>query len=115
MDNKRILKVNAEIKRILSDIFLYELENPKVDGLVSIIKVTTAPDLEYSRIYLSIFNSQNQEEAFEAIKHSSAFIRRQLASKIIIRKIPNLEFYLDKSDEALQNIEELIAQTKKED
>lgn len=113
MSSKRILKINSDIKKAISNIILYDLNNPEINGLISVVKVNTTTDLDVSKIYLSIFNSDDKEKVFEQIKKSTPFIRKQLGSKVILRKVPNLEFYLDRSDMHLENIEKLIAETKK--
>ena len=58
--------------------------------------------------------NDDREEVFNQIKHSASFIRRELASMVDLRKMPYLQFYLDNSIEQHDNIDKLIAQTKKE-
>lgn len=108
--NTRILKVNSEIQKAVSEIISYEMQNPLISGIVSITKVDTTPDLDYCRIYVSIF-SEDKQGVFDQIKHSAGFIRKTLASKINLRKVPFLSFYLDSTyedgariDEALEKI-----------
>lgn len=114
MNNHRLSILNAEIQKAVSDILANEISNPLITGIISVTKVDTVPDLEFSKIYISIFSTtQNKTDVFNQICHSAGFIRKQLAQKIDIRKMPFLQFYLDNTFEENDKIERLIAQTKK--
>lgn len=108
--NKRILRINAEIQRAVSQIITFELKNPSITGIISVVKVDTTNDLEYSKIYVSIFTEGNREEVFNLIKHSAGYIRKELAKKVDLRKMPYLQFYLDTSLDEHTKIDELIKQ-----
>lgn len=104
----RILKINAEIQKALSEIICYELKNPLIKGIISVTKVDTTPDLDFCKIYISIFDKNNEMEIFNQIKHSAGFIRKELCGKVDLRKVPFLEFFLDKSYENSLIIEEKL-------
>lgn len=107
--SKRILQINGEIQKYLSEIITYELENPIISsGIITVVKVDTTNDLSISKVYLSIFNKTEEQEVLNQIKHSASFIRKALAQKLDIRKVPYLEFYLDKSAQYKSEIENLI-------
>ncbi|MGN0961895.1 MAG: 30S ribosome-binding factor RbfA, partial [Christensenellales bacterium] len=95
--SERILRVNSEIQKAISNIISNELKNPIIKGLITVTKVDTTADLEQSKVYISIFEEKNREDILNAIKHSAGFIRRELASMVDIRKVPYLTFLLDTS------------------
>ena len=104
----RILKINSEIEKAISEIITYDLKNPAITGIISVTKVDTTTDLDQSKIYLSIFEEENREEVFNQIKHSAGFIRRELARAVDLRKVPFLTFYLDESFAYGSKIDETI-------
>lgn len=104
----RVLKINAEIQKALGEILTYEMKNPLITGIISVTKVDTTPDLDYCKVYVSIFPDNNKQQVFEQIQHSAGFIRRTLCEKIDLRKVPFLTFYLDDSLEYGKNIDEKI-------
>ena len=114
----RILKINSEIEKAVSEILTYEMKNPGITGIISVTKVDTTPDLEYCKIYVSIFTpGGDKEEVFNQIKHSAGFIRRELCKKVDLRKVPFLTFYLDDSynyGETIDNKLEEIEKSRKE-
>lgn len=106
--SERILRVNSEIQKALSNIITYEMKNPLITGLISVTKVDTTSDLEQCKVYISIFDENTREEVFNQIKHSAGFIRRELAKAVDLRKVPFLTFYLDTSYDYGQRIEETL-------
>lgn len=118
----RILKINSEIEKAISEIITYQLKNPAISGIISVTKVDTTNDLEYSKVYISVFTPNgDKEEVFNQIKHSAGFIRRELCKKVQLRKVPFLTFYLDDSynygesiDGKLEEIEKLRKETNDE-
>ncbi len=108
--SKRILQINAEIQKYVNEIIAYELQNPLITGIISVLRVETTSDLSISKLYLSIFTKDDKEEVFNQIKHSAGYIRRLLADKLDIRKVPYIEFYMDKSAEYKENIDNIIEQ-----
>ena len=106
--SERILRVNSEIQKAISEIISNELKNPMIKGLITVTKVDTTSDLDQSKIYLSIFEEETREDVFNAIKHSAGFIRRTLARLVDLRKVPFLTFYLDDSYDYGKKIDETI-------
>ena len=105
----RILKINAEIQKLVGIIIKEDLNNPIIDeAIVSVTGVKTTEDLEISKIYISVFDKEKQEDVLNQIKHSAGFIRKTLAPRLDIRKVPNLEFYIDDSIEYGAKIDAVI-------
>lgn len=104
----RILKINAEIQKLLG-IIIKELNNPIIEeSIVCVTDVKTTEDLEISKVYISVFDKEKQEEVLNQIKHSAGFIRKTLAPRLGIRKVPYLEFFLDNSIEYGAKIDAVI-------
>ena len=57
---------------------IFEVLGAKVEwfGDTESIKATTE-DLEISKIYISVFNKEKQEDVLNQIKHSANFIRKK--------------------------------------
>lgn len=53
MPSNRIGRINEEILRELSAL-LPNLKDPRVRGMVSIVRVDTTADLRYARVYISV-------------------------------------------------------------
>lgn len=112
--SERILRVNSEIQKAISEIISTELKNPNIKGLITVTKVDTTTDLDQSKVFLSIFEEETKEDVFNAIKHSAGFIRRELARIVDLRKVPFLTFYLDNSYDYGKKIDETIRKINEE-
>ncbi len=105
----RIEKINSEIKKVISHIINFELFNPKLKGLmISVVDVDTTTDLEFSKVYVSVFPEQENDEVINTLKTCIPFIRRTLAKKINLRYTPKLLFFLDNSMKNASHIDDLI-------
>ena len=50
----RILKINGEIQKAISEIFQQDIHNPNINGLISVVRVDTSSDLGVSKVFISI-------------------------------------------------------------
>lgn len=72
--------------------------------------VRVSPDLSIARAYLSVFPSDKAQEIMESINASAKTVRYELAQKVRfqLRKVPELQFYLDDSLDYIANIDSLL-------
>ena len=110
----RMGRVDEELKREISNVINFELENSKVTGMVSVTKVKVTPDLGYARVYVSIFNSKNKERTLEGLKESSGFIRSRVANTVNLRITPEIVFVYDDSEEQGARIDAILERIKRE-
>ena len=98
--SNRIERVNAEIKKQLAPIIENELKDPRIQGLISIIKVDTDEDLKGMKVYLSILGANGKEkEVLKGINSAKGYIKNLLKTKIQLRALPDPTFILDDSIE----------------
>lgn len=96
MASNRIGRINEEIQRELSDL-IRNLKDPRVQTLVSITRVDTTPDLRYSKIYVSVFEANRQQDVLKGLKSAGGWLRRELGARLQLRYTPELVFTLDES------------------
>lgn len=113
-NNNRMNRIDEELKKEISNIVSFELQNSKITGMVSVTKVKTTPDLRYARIYVSILNSKNKKETLVGLKQASGYIRSQIASRINLRITPELVFVLDDSMEYGAKIDSILEEITKD-
>lgn len=75
-NSNRMNRIDEELKKEISSIVSYELENSKITGMVSVTKVKTTPDLRYARVYVSILNSKNKKETLIGLKQASRLYKK---------------------------------------
>ncbi|MDR1527573.1 MAG: 30S ribosome-binding factor RbfA [Dysgonamonadaceae bacterium] len=109
MDSKRVQRIERQIQKDLSEIFLSQTR--QMHGvMITVTKVRISPDLSVAKAYLSLFPSDRGAELLENIHRNGKAIRYELGMRIgqQIRKIPELTFFLDDSIDYLENIDKLL-------
>ena len=106
-------RINEDIKYYVSKIIREDIKNPRITGVISITSVNTTKDLRYAKIYVSIFGTKYTHQTFNELKKSSGYIRKQLASMLKARNIPDLVFELDDSMEYGMKIDSILKDLNK--
>ena len=91
MSISRLLKINELIKQEAGKIIFEEIDFEK-EILVTVIKVDTSKDLEYSKVFISVFPSVKTEEVFEKLNKNIWGIQQILNKKLKMRQVPRIEF-----------------------
>jgi len=110
-ESQRQKKIGSVLQRDLVDV----LQNAATQGgmqgiLISVSKVKVTIDLSVARVYLSIFPNDKAKELLVGIKSNTSLIRHELAqrTKHQLRRMPNLEFFVDDSLEYIDQIEKSL-------
>ncbi len=109
MESTRQAKISRLLQKELSEIF--RRQTAKTHGtIVSVSAVRVSPDLSVAKVYLSVFPSAQAAAVIESIKASAKTVRYELAQKVrfVLRKTPELQFYLDDTLDYLENIDHLL-------
>lgn len=110
MESTRQAKISRLLQKELSEIF--RRETAKTHGvIVSVSALRVSPDLSVAKAYLSIFPSEKAMEVMENIEASKQTVRYELAQIVRhqLRKVPELQFYLDDSLDYIENIDSLLS------
>lgn len=109
MVDYRKQRVEDEIKRILSELFIKDFDNPS-GSLITVSRVICSTDFRQAKIYLSVFNLDEQvsDKTFQKIKKQNHYIRGLLGHRIQLKYVPELVFFNDDSFEHAERIERLI-------
>ena len=98
----------------LSDLLRTRVKDPRV-GFASITHVEVSGDYRHAKIYVSVMGSEEERaNTIKALKHATGFLRHELASRVVLRYMPELVFKLDTSIEQGSRILELIRQSERE-
>ncbi len=110
----RIEKVESLLKEELSLIMLYKLGDIGTTFL-TITNVKVTPDLKLAKIYLSVFEKEKREAVLKLIEAKSGFIRHELASRITLKFVPELKFYIDDTMDYVEKIDSLLKKIHEND
>jgi ribosome-binding factor A len=105
----RIERVNRLIRQEISELLQRQIKDPRLGGLVSITEVVTSPDLKYAKVFVSgMCDEEERKETLSGLAAASGFLRNELARRLRLRHIPELDFRWDDSIERGAHILELI-------
>ena len=107
MASIRLLKIAGLIKDELSLIFLHKIQDPHL-RLITVTNVKVSPDLRHVKVYLSIYDKERRNELLEKVSEIKGWIRSQLAGRIQIRFVPELEFFIDDTLDYVEKMEHLF-------
>lgn len=111
--NNRLSRIEEELKREISNIINYKMNNSNITGMVSVTKVKVSPDLSKARVFVSMINS-NKKNTLAALKKSSGFIRSEIAHKVNLRTTPELIFEFEETIEYGAKIDNILKDIMKD-
>src|SRR5215468_4311012 len=113
--NHRHERVGEEIAHEINAMLAGELKDPRLEGMVVVSEVRVQPDMKHARVFVSMRgSSKEQSDAIKALEHASGFIRSELIERLQLRRLPDMHFTLDQSQEYTERINELLKEMKKD-
>lgn len=121
----RTKRLGEEIKRIISQLLLTEIKDPRLAGrFISITDVEVTSDGSYATCYVTVMaciqgektidvddskkSEDEKAEVIEGLKHAAGLMRTEISKKLSIRHVPELIFKIDNSMEYGNHIEKMI-------
>jgi ribosome-binding factor A len=113
--NHRHERVGEEIAHEINAMLAGELKDPRLEVSVVASEVRVQPDMKHARVFISVKGTnKEQADAIKALDHAAGFIRRELVERLQLRRVPELHFTLDLSQEHVERIERLLKEMKKD-
>lgn len=107
-ETPRQLKINTVIQHEIAYLIQDAIRKSGVPNLmVSVTKVKVVPDISMAKIYISVFPKDKVEMYIENLKTNKNQLRHDLSQKLKsqLRKVPELNFYLDESLDYIDKID----------
>ena len=113
--NHRHERVGEEIAHEINAMLAGELKDPRLEGSVVVSEVRVQPDMKHARVYVNVKGSnKEQSDAIRALEHAVGYIRSELIERLQLRRLPEMHFTLDTSQEHVERIEQLLKGMKKD-
>jgi ribosome-binding factor A len=107
-------RVGEQIRQELSQIIAQQVHDPGV-GFITLTRVKVTPDLQLARVLYTVMGDEKQKkETVKALERAIPFLRRQIGSRIRLRRVPDLQFFYDESIEHQDRIEQILLDLKRE-
>ena len=103
----KIDRIGHSLVREISYILMTEIKDEDIK-FVTITDCRVTNDLSFAKVYFTVLDNNKKESTLMALKNAAGFIRRQLAERVDIRHIPELQFVFDESIDYGKKIENII-------
>ncbi len=115
-ESKRQKQVGRMLEQELNEIFRKKGWNIMGRGMISISKVRVTPDLAEAKIYISMFQIEDNDKMLQTIESNAWEVRKDLGMRLKnnVRKVPTLTFYDDDTLEYVSKIEQVLNKLKSE-
>lgn len=97
-----------QIRSELALLLAREVHDPGI-GFVTLTRVRVSPDLQLARVlYTVLGDEQARAASARALERAAPFLRRQIGSRLRLRRVPELKFIYDDSIEGQDRIERIL-------
>ncbi|MBB1278790.1 30S ribosome-binding factor RbfA [Pseudoalteromonas sp. SR43-3] len=110
-------RVAQQIQKEIAVILQREIKDPRL-GMVTVSAVEVSRDLSYAKIFITVFNTQDEDAAKQSAKvlnEATGYIRSLLGKRIRARIMPELKFVVDNSLMEGMRISNLVDSIIRED
>ena len=103
-------RLAKSIQEVVSDALQYEASDQRLSQVV-ITRVVVAPDLQTCKVYWHLLqpgNDDTVQEIDQALRRARGWLKRQVATQIQIRKIPDIQVYYDRGLQHARHMESIF-------
>ena len=108
MAKRRPLQVGSTIQRELQNRLARGLADPRIKGLITVTKVEMTEDLSIARVFVTVMPEQHENITMHGLRAATKRIRRDVAERIRLKEMPQLQFLVDSGLREQQKIMELL-------
>lgn len=109
-------RLGEEIRKVISQMLLEEIKDPRLSPMVSITDVNVTKDGSYVTCFVSFFTNAEGEEkdkqergVIAGLESAKGLIKKEIGNEIRLRHVPELIFKMDKSLEYGRHMDEVLA------
>lgn len=113
MEQHRSERVSEAIREELSEIIAFEMADPRI-GPVDVTEVLVSPDMRHATVRLHLAGDPaGREDTLRALGGARHFLRRELAGRVRLFRVPELRFEADLDAESAGRLERLLKRARR--
>lgn len=109
-------RLGEEIKKIISDLLLHGLKDPRLSGLITVSEVKVTSDGSLATCYITVLTATKDEDerlkeetdVIEGLQSAKGLIKKNIGNEIRLRHVPDLIFKIDRSMDYGRHISEVL-------
>jgi ribosome-binding factor A len=111
----RPARVADQIRSELATLLAREVHDPGI-GFITLTRVQVTPDLQQARVYYTALGDDpTRRKSARALERAAPFLRRQIGSRLRLRRTPELTFVFDESVAGQDRIEQILDEIRTHD
>src|SRR5512134_4128936 len=109
-------RVGDQIREELSGMLARGEIHDRDVGFITLTRVKMSPDLQLARVYYTMMgDAAARRETAAALGRATPFFRRQIGSRLRLRRVPEIEFRFDESVAHQDRIEQILRDLHEEE
>lgn len=110
----RLLRVGEQVRHALADILMRGdvHDETLAKHPVSVTEVRMSPDLRHATVFVKPLLGRDEEAVIKALRTNTAFLQREVASRVQTRYAAKLKFLADESFDEGTHIDTLLRDPK---
>ena len=106
----RLLRVGEQVRHVLSDVLQRgDVHDETLQShLVSVTEVRMSPDLRHATVFVKPLLGQDEEVVLKALRTNTAYLQREVASRVQMKYAAKLKFIADESFDEGTHIDTLL-------
>jgi ribosome-binding factor A len=113
MDERRTERVSEAVREELSELIGFETSDPRLQ-IVQVMEAHVSPDGRQANVRVALRGTEKEcREALKALDGARHYLRHELAVRLSLRNVPELNFHQDKNPDVEGRIDFLLKRAKK--
>jgi len=108
----RTERISEALREELAELIGYELSDPRVAS-ATVTSLDVSPDKRHALIRISVQEGVDMKQALAALEHAAPFLRREVARRLELFRVPELHFEADIATELGPRMDYLLRRIKK--
>jgi ribosome-binding factor A len=105
-------RISEALREELTELIGYELADPRVSS-VTVTDVEVSPDKRHAFVRIGVAEGADAAEAIAALERAGQFLRREVAVRLELFRVPELHFEADIATELGGRMDHLLKRIKK--
>jgi ribosome-binding factor A len=108
----RTERISEALREELTELIGYELSDPRVAS-ATVTSLDVTPDKRHALVRVRVAEGADAKETIAALEHASPFLRREVARRLELFRVPELHFEPDIASELGPRVDHLLKRMKK--
>ena len=108
----RTERISEALREELTEMISYELSDPRVAS-ATVTGLDVSPDKRHALVRIAVDEGADTQQVIAALEHAAPFLRREVARRLKLFRVPELHFEADIATELGGRMEQLLKRIKK--